>query len=132
MKTRKTATKSITVLMATVALMAGLTSLTAPTLATARPFGGHMPPRVEMRMDNRISDRIANLQDRIRTGERTRQLSHREAVRLTGKLDDITSLKRGFERSGHGLNGQETATLNARLDMLSGQIRVQGHDGNRR
>ena len=132
MKARKTTTKSITVLMTTVALMAGLTGLTAPTLATAKPFGGHMPPHVETQVNNRIGDRIANIQDRIRTGERTRQLSHREAMRLTGKLDDITSLKRGFERSGHGLNGQETATLNARLDMLSGQIRIQGHDGNRR
>ncbi len=124
MKTRK----SFTVLLAAAALMTGLSALTAPVMATAKPYNGH----IEARVDNRIDSRISNLQDRIRMGENTRQLSHREATRLTTKLNGIKATKRSFERSGHGLNGQETATLNARLDTLSGQIRIQNHDNNRR
>lgn len=124
MKTRK----SFTVLLAAAALMTGLSALTAPVAATARPYHGH----VEARVDNRIDSRISNLQDRIRMGENTRQLSRREATRLTTKLNAIKATKRSFERSGHGLNFQETTTLNARIDTLSGQIRIQNHDNNRR
>ena len=131
MKSQKT-TKSITALIAMASLMAWLSAVSLPAVATARPLAHHAQNRVENRVDSRIDARIANVQDRISLGKRTHQLSQREASRLSGKLNDIKSLKRGYERSGRGLNGQETATLNARLDTLSGQIRVQANDHNRR
>lgn len=117
---------TITALIAAAALTAGLA--TVPTLASARPLNAH----VEARADNRIDSRIDNLRDRIRLGDRTRQLSNREAARLSSKLNDISLLKRQFERSGRGLDRQEVALLNGKLDTLSGQIRVQAHDRNRR
>lgn len=93
-----TRTKTLTALIAAAALTTGMA--TVPTLAQARPLNAH----VEARADNRIDTRIDNLRDRIRLGDRTHQLSNREAARLTGKLNDISSLKRRFERSGRGLD----------------------------
>ncbi|ESQ88449.1 hypothetical protein ABAC460_15565 [Asticcacaulis sp. AC460] len=121
---------TLTALIAAAAMTAGLA--TVPTLASARPQNTHMDARVEVRADNRIDARIDNLRDRIRVGDRTHQLSNRESVRLSGKLNGIVSLKRQFERSGRGLDRQEVALLSGKLDTLSGQIRVQAHDRNRR
>ncbi|MBW8881307.1 MAG: hypothetical protein JF615_07790 [Asticcacaulis sp.] len=87
--------------------------------------GGHEDRRFA------IENRIHNLRERIQDGRRNGSLSRREAYRLENRLNDIASLKRSYEYSGYGINGQEAATLDARLDDLSGQLRWQRHDGNR-
>lgn len=85
--------------------------------------------------DNRASmdldRRIGQLHDRIHWGERSGQLSHREADRLSDRLDRIEDTKRAYERSGRGLDGREIASLNDSLDRLSADIRYQGHDRDR-
>ena len=88
--------------------------------------GGRQDDRARM-----IEGRIRLLQDRIQDGRRNGGLSRREAFRLQGRLDEVASLKRSYERSGYGLNGQEAATINARLDDLTLQVRGNRHDGNR-
>ncbi len=78
-----------------------------------------------------IDRRIDQLNGRINMGERSRQLSGREADRLRDRLDSIERTKRYYERSGRGLDGREVAMLNDSLDRLSADIRFQGRDGNR-
>ena len=131
MKTTKT--------LITLAVMAAsLTALTIPAVSDARPMQrhpierSHNDNRSDMRSTAELNNRINSVETRISLGRRSGQISLREAGRLNASLNSITSLKRSYERSGRGLNGSEVATLNSRLDTLSGQIRVQGHDGNRR
>ncbi len=78
-----------------------------------------------------IETRIQSLQERIHDGRRTGSLSRREASRLESRLNDVISLKRSYERSGHGLNRDEAQTLNTKLDYLSTQVRPDRHDSNR-
>lgn len=89
--------------------------------------GGRQNDRAEFRIDNRID----NLRDRIQQGRRSGAISRREGERLESRLRDIVSLKRSYERSGRGLNRQEVATLESRLDGLSGQVRNERRDVNR-
>lgn len=120
------------------AMAASLTALTIPAVSDARPLQrqpierGYHDNRSDMRSSAELNGRINSVETRISLGRRSGQLSLREAGRLNARLNSITALKRSYERSGRGLNGSEVATLNSRLDTLSGQIRVQGHDGNRR
>lgn len=131
MKTTKT-------LIALAALATSLTALTLPAVSDARPIQrhpverSHNDNRSDMRGSADLNSRIATIESRIGEGRRSGQLSLRETSRLKASLNSITALKRSYERSGRGLNGQQTATLNNRLDNLSGQIRLQAHDGNRR
>lgn len=127
--TAKKATRSLIATAALIATMtAGLTAMSMPATASAQP----VPPaaRMDMRANDRIDTRIARLRDDIRMGEHSRRLSLRESRRLSGKLNAIVDLKRSYER--RGLNRREIDTLNAKLDVLSGQIHAQAHDGNRR
>lgn len=122
MKTHKT-------LIAAAILMTAGTG--AASFASAAPMPMRpVPVRMDMRATAQIDARIRNLREDIRMGERTHRLSPREASRLTSKLNAVASLKRNYER--HGLTRSEIATLNGKLDVLNGQIRVQAHDGNRR
>lgn len=120
------------------AMAASLTALTIPAVSDAHPMQrqsierGYHDNRSDMRGTVELNGRINSVENRISLGRRSGQLSLREAGRLNDRLYNITALKRSFERSGRGLNRAEVATLNSRLDTLSGQIRVQGHDGNRR
>jgi len=120
------------------AITASLTALTIPAVSDAHPMQrqsierGYHDNRSDMRSSAELNGRINSVENRISLGRRSGQLSLREAGRLNDRLYNITALKRSFERSGRGLNRAEVATLNSRLDTLSGQIRVQGHDGNRR
>ena len=131
MKTTKT-------LIALAAMAAGLTAFTIPAVSDARPMQrhpierSHNDNRSDMRSTAELNNRINSVETRISLGRRSGQISPREAGRLNASLNSITSLKRSYERSGRGLNFQETATLNNRLDNLSGRIHLQGHDGNRR
>jgi hypothetical protein len=122
MKTHKT------LIAAAILMTAGMG---AASFASAAPMPMHpVPVRMDMRATAQIDARIRNLREDIRMGERTHRLSPREASRLTSKLNAVASLKRNYER--HGLTRSEIATLNGKLDILNGQIRVQAHDGNRR
>ncbi len=116
------------------AMAAALTTMTAPALAEAQPLKPvaiAYHDRFDAHASAELNSRISNLQTRIDMGKRTRQLSLREAARLSSQLSSIVSTKRSFERSGRGLDGREVATLNTRLDDLSARIHVQAHDGNR-
>ena len=130
--------KATKTLIALAALATSLTALALPAVSDARPIQRHPiersynDHRSDLRGSAELNGRIANIENRLGEGRRSGQLSLREARRLKASLSDITALKRSFERSGRGLNVQETATLNKRLDNLSGQIRLQAHDGNRR
>ena len=78
-----------------------------------------------------IESRIQFVQERIEAGRRDGSLSGREAWRMQRRLNDIISEKRAYERSGYGLNREEVATVNFRLDDLSSIIRTNRHDDNR-
>ena len=78
-----------------------------------------------------IDRRINELDARIDAGRRSGSLSFREASRLSDRLNAIRWSKRGDDRSGRGLSGQEAASLNARLDDLSASVYGQRHDRNR-
>jgi len=119
----KTTTKTF---FAALALTAGLGAATLP--ASAQP----LPPRVEARADVRIDSRIQSLRGDISLGQRSGRISRTEASRLNRKVDDVALLKRSYERSGRGLNGQEANALNAKIDTVATQIRVQARDNNRR
>ena len=130
--------KNTKTLMTLTAMAASLIAFTIPAVSDARPMQrhpierSHNDNRSDMRSSAELNNRINSVETRISLGRRSGQISLREAGRLNASLNSITSLKRSYERSGRGLNGSEVATLNSRLDTLSGQIRVQGHDGNRR
>lgn len=120
-------------------LVAAAAVIAAPAISDAQPAfhptaarGGFHGAHFDNRASAELNGRIGNLETRIGIGRRTGSLSFREAARLSGKLNEVTALKRSFERSGRGLSGQEVAMLNAKLDALSGQVRVQAHDYNRR
>lgn len=127
----KTQTKTQKTLIAAAAAVLMTAGMGAATFASAAPRPMHPAPvAVDMRANAQIDARIRNLRDDIRMGERTHRLSHREANRLSGKLDAVASLKRSYER--RGLTRSEIATLNGKLDVLNGQIHIQANDRNRR
>ena len=132
MTTSKTALKS---LIAIAAISATLTGMSAS--AQIRPdrhddHRGAPSDSLYARSDAQINARIETIRDRIAGGKRTHRLSSREASRLLSRLNNINALKVSYMRTGRGLDRNETATLQSKLDMLSGDIRDQGHDGNRR
>ena len=129
MKTSKTALKS---LIAAAALSAALTGMAANAQPVPQNHGMGHGPVVTQGNGMQLKTRVENLRSRINEGKRFRKLSVREASRLTGRLNEIVSLQRTYERSKHGLDMRETATLNAKLDQLSADIHYQGNDGNRR
>lgn len=129
----------MTTLIATAALMAGLsTTLTAALAAPAdarprTPIANAMASHWDggnARASARIDSRIGDLKTQISVAKRAHRLSLKEASRLTIRLDGIRSDKRADER--HGLSDREVAALNASLDRLSTDIRIQSNDHNRR
>lgn len=125
MKTFTPAIKSL------IAIAAVGTALTGMTANAQMRLPMHPTPVTRADHDRQIDGKIDNLQARITEGKRFHKLSGREASRLQGHLNAISSLKRSYERS-RGLDGREVATLNARLDQLSIDIHYQGNDGNGR
>jgi hypothetical protein len=73
-----------------------------------------------------ISDRAAQLDQRIDRGVETRSLDRREAWRLRSQLRDLTRLE-GRYRS-NGLSMGERADLDRRFDRLAMQIRADKRD----
>ncbi len=130
---------------AAIAAMVALPAISQAAPVTARvvvatSVGYHDNDGHGGRWDNRggnsggsyaLDRRIDELDSRISAGRRSGSLSVREASRLSDRLNAIRWSKRGDERSGRGLSGQEAASLNARLDDLSASIYGQRHDRNR-
>jgi len=77
-----------------------------------------------------ISQRKYNLDRRIDQGERTRQLSRREATRLRNELNALVRLERTYMRGG--LSARERFELDRRYDRLSMQIRAERRDNDNR
>lgn len=129
-----TASKTTKTLLATLIMSAGLTAMSLPASAapTHPPIhASSQADRQDMRQSTDLNDRITHLRSDLNQGQRSGRISRKEAARLTGRLDNITTLKRSYERSGRGLTHNEIRALNAKLDTLSGQIRTQKLDHNR-
>jgi len=77
-----------------------------------------------------ISQRKYQLDRRIEQGERSRQLSRREAGRLRSELNALVNLERRYMRGG--LSFRECAELDRRYDRLSMQVRAERRDRNNR
>lgn len=79
-----------------------------------------------------ISQRKFQLDRRIDQGERTRQLSRREASRLRNELNSLVRLERTYLRGG--LSVRERAELDRRYDRLAVEVRAErrDHDNRRR
>ena len=77
-----------------------------------------------------ISQRKYQLDRRIDQGERTRQLSRREATRLRNELNALVRLERTYMRGG--LSARERFELDRRYDRLSMQIRAERRDNDNR
>ncbi len=129
MKTASTTTKT---LLAMIVMSAGVTALSLP--AQAAPLRHPVPAvsHYDTQASSRLDARIQNLKSDLNQGQRSGRISKKEAARLSGKINTVASLKRTYVRSGRGLTTSEVATLNAKIDTLSAQIRTQAHDNNRR
>jgi hypothetical protein len=77
-----------------------------------------------------ISQRKYQLDRRIDQGERNRQLSRREAIRLRYELNALVNLERSYMRGG--LSYRERAELDRRYDRLSMQVRAERRDNDNR
>ena len=130
----KTASTSAKALIALMFMTAGMATMSLPAQAAPQ---GHAPAaaaHAQYGVDagRKIEGRIQDIKDRLSDGRRSGRISRSEGTRLTASLNSVVSLKRQYERSGHGLSQPEINTLNTKLDILSGKVRVQGHDNNRR
>ncbi len=132
MTTSKIALKSLIAIAAISATLTGMSANAQPRPDRHDNHRGAPSDNHYARGDAQINARIETVRDRITSGKRTRRLSGREASRLLSRLNTINALKVSYMRSGHGLDRNETATLQSKLDQLSGDIHDQGHDGNRR
>lgn len=77
-----------------------------------------------------ISQRKYQLDRRIDQGERNRQLSRREALRLRSELNRLVRLEAGYMRGG--LSARERIELDRRYDRLSVQVRAERRDNDNR
>jgi hypothetical protein len=77
-----------------------------------------------------ISQRKYQLDRRIDQGERSRQLSRREATRLRHELNALVALERTYLRGG--LSVRERSDLDRRYDRLSVQVRAERRDNDNR
>lgn len=123
------------------ALSAGLSAM-AP-MANAAQMDRHMnsqhmdpqmgsmghAERQEARNDE-LDGRIQHARDSLQRGWSNHQLSRREYSRLSSRLNGIIAEKRRDERSGRGIDRDELARLNAQLDDLHHDTRVQKFDNN--
>ncbi|MFT4091509.1 MAG: hypothetical protein QM645_12310 [Asticcacaulis sp.] len=104
-------------------------SLSVP--ATAATHNDHRYERQQDRIDNRdrsVDRRIDNLEFRINQGRRTGALNRNEVNRLSNDLRDIKSLSRRYERSGRGIDRQEAAVLDRRLNALEHRLVAELRD----
>ncbi|MBP8063152.1 MAG: hypothetical protein KAY29_04720 [Brevundimonas sp.] len=114
-------------------------SVAVPAMAQnhgPQPYGGGRYEQDRGRHDDRggawqnISQRKFQLDRRIDQGERSRQLSRREATRLRTELNALVRLERTYMRGGLSL--RERAELDRRYDRLSVQVRAERRDNDNR
>ena len=129
MKTASTTTKT---LLAMIVMSAGVTALSLPAQAAPLRHPAAAVSHYDTQASSRLDTRIQSLKSDLNQGKRSGRISKKEAIRLSGKINTVASLKRTYARSGRGLTQPEIATLNAKVDTLSGQIHTQAHDNNRR
>jgi hypothetical protein len=103
--------KKLTVLLAGL----GMATAVVPTVASAAPWTS-------------ISQRQANLSQRIDQGIRSGALNRNEAFRLKTQLRDVVGLEYRYARSGGRLDMRERADLDRRYDAISRQVKVEKHD----
>ena len=77
-----------------------------------------------------ISQRKYQLDRRIDRGERNRQLSRREAMRLRSELNQLVQLEYSYMRGG--LSARERMELDRRYDRLSALVRAERRDNDNR
>lgn len=77
-----------------------------------------------------ISQRKYQLDRRIDQGERNRQLSRREAMRLRAELNQLVRLEASYQRGG--FSARESADLDRRYDALARQVRAERRDNDNR
>lgn len=77
-----------------------------------------------------IAQRKYTLDQRIDSGQRSGQLSWREASRLRNELNSLVQLERSYMRGG--LSYRERADLDYRYDRLSVQVRMERRDRDNR
>jgi len=128
----KTASKTTRILLTMIVMSAGVTAFSLPAQAAPARHPAPAVAHYDTQASSRLDARIQSLKSDLNQGRRSGRISQKEAARLSGKIDAIVSLKRTYVRSGKGLTASEVATLNAKIDTLSGQIRVQASNHNRR
>jgi len=110
------------------ALSAGLTAL-AP-MANAAQMGPMGHAERQMARNDELDGRIQHARESLQRGWQNHQLSRREYARLSSRLNGIIFEKRRDERSGRGIDRDELARLNAQLDELHRDTRIQKFDNN--
>ena len=103
--------KKLTVLLAGL----GMAAATLPSVANAAPWAS-------------ISQRQANLSQRIDQGLRSGALTRPEAYRLKSQLRDVAGLEYRYARSGGRIDMRERADLDRRYDAIGAQVRFEKHD----
>ena len=103
--------KKLTVLLAGL----GMAAATLPSVASAAPWAP-------------ISQRQANLTQRIDQGVRSGALDRREAFQLKSQLRDVVGLEYRYARSGGRIDNRERADLDRRYDAISAKVRFEKHD----
>ena len=115
MKTSKTALKSI---IAATAIGVALTGMTVTAQAAPQKPGTGM----------QLKDRVQDLRENINVEHRDHKLTDNEVTRLTGRLNDIVALQQSYEKTNHGLDTKEAASLNDKLNQLASDIRADGEN----
>ena len=126
---------------------ASLTALAAPAFAQPGPGYGGRPgyergpgydrggPGFDRGRDyygGSINEREAQIDARIDRGERSGDLTRREAWRLRSELRDIQRLERRYRFTDGHISGWERQDLERRLDRLSRQVFRERRDEDRR
>ena len=106
-------------LIATAAIAASLGAMTAT--ASAQPINRGAPA-----YSQNINAQQAEISRRIDVGQRTGQLTFREAARLRVELREIARLEARYRYNG--LNRFERNDLDRRLDRLAVQVRFERRD----
>ena len=130
----KTASTSAKALIAMIVMSAGLSTMALSAQAAPQGHASAAAAHAQYGVEagRKIEARIQDIKDRLADGKHSGRISRAEGSRLTTSLNSIVSLKRQYERTGRGLSQPEINTLNTKLDILSGKVRIQGHDNNRR
>jgi hypothetical protein len=103
--------KKLTILLAGL----GMAAAALPSVASAAPWTS-------------ISQRQANLSQRIDQGIRSGALNRNEAYRLKSQLRDVVGLEYRYARSGGRIDMRERADLDRRYDAISAKVRFEKHD----